>query len=578
MNQLPPLPLLALALCSLGLIFGGACGGSGESTSGFTGTGASSAGGSSTTGTGTGPATCGNGQPEPGKDCDPSIKGGAGPLGGLTCVLLGEGFSGGTLSCTADCEFDTSGCTKAVNCFNGTTTCSNPKCADQCADPCAPAALQAAPDPSMQSGDTTSHPSTLDSKCSSSAGTGPNVVYQVTAAVTGVLAIDLESGTDLDVSARTTCAQASTELACINHFVGGTFAQHLVVPCTAGQVFFVVVGGHGADDAGDFTLAVRSRPIVCGDDFTDPPEQCDDGNTVSGDGCSSTCQVESTETEPNNTVAEANAYVSPWYAQITPAGDVDVVSVQVASVPSGITAALADFDGHACEDGTMEAVLQILAPDGTTVLASEDAGLTDTCASVMATASQVGTYYVSVAASKLSASPTFPYKLDVTAAASMCGDGVVEPGEQCDPPSPPTCSATCQFIFSDHAPNCTCATANPFTGTAADPWYAQITPADDVNWVSFKVAAGTTGIDVYVDDNGDGDCPNDVIIAGAELVAPDCTTVIATNDGNGSTYCPSITATMGAGFTEGTYFVKVSAGPLGTGSTFDYRLRIETSP
>jgi cysteine-rich repeat protein len=31
---------------------------------------------------------------------------------------------------------------------------------------------------------------------------------------------------------------------------------------------------------------------VCGDGIVEPPEQCDDGNTVSGDGCSSTCQYE----------------------------------------------------------------------------------------------------------------------------------------------------------------------------------------------------------------------------------------------------------------------------------------------
>lgn len=31
---------------------------------------------------------------------------------------------------------------------------------------------------------------------------------------------------------------------------------------------------------------------VCGNKITEPPEQCDDGNTVSGDGCSATCKTE----------------------------------------------------------------------------------------------------------------------------------------------------------------------------------------------------------------------------------------------------------------------------------------------
>jgi cysteine-rich repeat protein len=32
---------------------------------------------------------------------------------------------------------------------------------------------------------------------------------------------------------------------------------------------------------------------LCGDGFTDPPEQCDDGNVSTGDGCTQTCRLES---------------------------------------------------------------------------------------------------------------------------------------------------------------------------------------------------------------------------------------------------------------------------------------------
>jgi cysteine-rich repeat protein len=568
----------ALSVCFLATILGGACGGGGESSTGFTGAGASgSTGGSGSTGSG--PASCGNGKPEAGKVCDPSIKDGMGGLEGLTCENIGKGFTGGTLTCTEDCTLNTTACTKTVNCFDGTTTCANPACTAECADPCGTDAVLAAPDPSTQMADTTSHPGKLDSKCSSSSGTGPNLVYQVKAATAGVLAIDLESDVDLGVSARTSCADATTEVACIDHFVSGSFEQHLVVPCTAGQVVFIVVGGYGPTDAGDFTLSIKSRPIVCGDGFRDPGEQCDDGNTASGDGCSSTCQLEPTETEPNNTVAQANAYSSPWYAQLSPAGDVDVVSVQVTSPPAGITATLSDFNnGYDCEAGTMEAVLQIIGPDGTTMLAHQDFGLTDACGSVSVVAEQAGTYYVTVAASMQSASPTFPYKLDVTAAASTCGNGMVDPGEQCDPPSA-TCSGTCQFVFAEKEPNNTSGTANPFTGSAADPWYAQISPAMDVDYVSFAVPAGTTQISVIVDDNGDGDCEGDKIVAKAELLAPDGATVLASNQGGASNYCPSLmVAPMGASFAAGTYFVRVSAGPLEAMATFDYRLRIELEP
>jgi hypothetical protein len=264
---------------------------------------------------------------------------------------------------------------------------------------------------------------------------------------------------------------------------------------------------------------------------------------------------------------------------VSPAGDVDVVSVSVGSAPSSISVTMNEIDVGACAAGEMESVLQILGPDGTTVLGADDTGLMGACAKVTATAAQTGTYYVRVAASPDSASSTFPYALDVQTAVSNCGDGVVQPGEQCDPPGP-TCTAACKFIFSEHEPNNTTATANAFTGTAADPWFAQISPAGDFDFVSFTVPAGETSIFVYVDDNGDGDCHTDTIIAKAELIAPDGSTVLASNEGSGSNYCPTIMATpMGAAsFPPGTYFVRVSAGTVDQSATFAYRLRITQNP
>lgn len=41
--------------------------------------------------------------------------------------------------------------------------------------------------------------------------------------------------------------------------------------------------------------ATRGENIVCGDGVTDPPETCDDGNTLAGDGCAANCTVESEE-------------------------------------------------------------------------------------------------------------------------------------------------------------------------------------------------------------------------------------------------------------------------------------------
>jgi cysteine-rich repeat protein len=42
----------------------------------------------------------------------------------------------------------------------------------------------------------------------------------------------------------------------------------------------------------NFTLQITCTPAVCGDGVANGLEQCDDGNTISGDGCSSTCTLE----------------------------------------------------------------------------------------------------------------------------------------------------------------------------------------------------------------------------------------------------------------------------------------------
>ena len=56
--------------------------------------------------------------------------------------------------------------------------------------------------------------------------------------------------------------------------------------------------GLGRDGGGATPLDVARADIpqvsgsVCGDGILSPPEQCDDGNAKSGDGCSTTCRVE----------------------------------------------------------------------------------------------------------------------------------------------------------------------------------------------------------------------------------------------------------------------------------------------
>jgi len=73
--------------------------------------GGSDGGGTDGGGTVDGGGNCGNGSVDPGEDCEPSWP--------LTSSCQEQGFGGGSLSCGADCMFDTMGCEVLATCGNG---------------------------------------------------------------------------------------------------------------------------------------------------------------------------------------------------------------------------------------------------------------------------------------------------------------------------------------------------------------------------------------------------------------------------------------------------------------------------
>ena len=68
------------------------------------------------------PDLCGNGQVDPGENCDGAL------LNNATCSLLG--FSGGNLACSSTCQFDVSACTGAT--ITPTVVASRTGCAAPC--------------------------------------------------------------------------------------------------------------------------------------------------------------------------------------------------------------------------------------------------------------------------------------------------------------------------------------------------------------------------------------------------------------------------------------------------------------
>lgn len=354
---------------------------------------------------------CGDGVVGPHEFCDGA------ELNNADCIVFG--YSSGVLRCDKNCAYDFSHCSGTELCFNGmdddgdrAIDCADSDCAAACAASCATATL--ALDPGHVNGNTSGHASEIASSCLPAGATsGPEVVFRVKAAVTGVLEAAVSSvGADFSLSVRKDCTDAASELVCrdLSAAVGAT--ETVRAPVTRGEEVFLVVDGADSNQAGIFALDLASRPIVCGDGKLDPGEECDDHNDASNDGCSSSCTLELDEIEPNETTLTATPYTDlPFIARISSPADIDVFSIVVSASNSMLTVDTLDLGDGACANGELDDRIEILAPDGH-VLASDDDGSAGFCAKASTSGLSPGTYYVRVKASGVATS--FPYNLDIS--------------------------------------------------------------------------------------------------------------------------------------------------------------------
>src|SRR5439155_21840626 len=77
-------------------------------------------------------------------------------------------------------------------------------------------------------------------------------------------------------------------------FIGDPAVLHTITGSPCGTNFFRVEGPglpHGGVETNLWSV-LGKKVSVCGNGMVEPGEQCDDGNTVDGDCCSSTCQFE----------------------------------------------------------------------------------------------------------------------------------------------------------------------------------------------------------------------------------------------------------------------------------------------
>jgi cysteine-rich repeat protein len=130
----------------------------------------------------------------------------------------------------------------------------------------------------------------------------------------------------------------SSEVDCRDTSGSGESIQFDAPPDT---VYWVFVDGYSSQ-TGNFRLDVSVSPS-CGDGIRDPFEQCDDGNTATGDGCDGSCRFEAQcaaipdaepnpETAPQQIVPACRSFLVP--AASMPLGDSDSFAVDL---PDGAT-------------------------------------------------------------------------------------------------------------------------------------------------------------------------------------------------------------------------------------------------
>ena len=375
----------------------------------------------STGGSGVDPSVCGNGTRETGEQCD-SVD-----LGGLQCADLG--FDTGALSCDSNCQLVLASCAGTERCFDGIDNdgdrdfdCADSDCAADCADSCS--VTGTLDENGATEGTLKGHATELAPYCSRTPQ-NPEVVYAVVPTADGFIDATLLASSGATLSARYDCADDSLEATC-------TSSSDLEIVAYRNETLYIVVEGDASDGFGFFELSLNLRVESCGNGAREAGEECDDGNQDGGDGCDASCAIELSETESNRSVNRADEYVDPFYGEIADGSDHDYIEVVVDEPPVAFFINTFDYGDGACTDGELDSTLELIAPDGATVLAEDDDSGAGYCASIeiQFDAAQAGSYYVVVSSSPFGSVTQFPYILDVTV--ELCGNGVSSPGEECD--------------------------------------------------------------------------------------------------------------------------------------------------
>lgn len=295
---------------------------------------------------------------------------------------------------------------------------------------------------------------------------------------------------------------------------------------------------------GGYELRARLTPTRCGNALLEAPagEQCDDGNTTPGDGCSATCRV-----EPDGVTAAPGR---SFTGDLDPAGDRDWYALDL-TAGQNVSAELSDGMGG-CPGDTR---LELLGPDGLTVLGSDDDDGPGSCSAIRplvdtwAAGLAAGRYFLRVSAFSPSA-VIRGYTLSIAISDNLCGNGRVETGEQCDDgnaTSSDGCSSTCAWE--------TVGTAMGAGAAFTD----AISPIGNVDFYAVVLQAGDSiRAETFAPTSGQCDTGVDTVL---RLLAADRTTQIATDDQDGIRSCSQLDPARDLevrNLAAGTYYLSVA--------------------
>ncbi len=331
----------------------------------------------------------------------------------------------------------------------------------------------------------------------------------------------------------------------------------------AGTYFLGVRAFSATGTVSAYQLQVVTLASGCGNGISEPSqnEQCDDGNTMAGDGCSATCTAEFLGTV--NGIGQDETFAD----SIDP-GQEDFFEV-VLDADGYINARTGAPVLDMCETGA-DTVLAVYDSSLMQVARNDDSGGTR-CSTIEATSSAnlltAGTYIVGVRAFSATATVS-AYEVQIQTVGTACGNGIPEPGEVCDDGNLMAgdgCDSMCQFegtIITETEPNNDIMGANDSTATiggGAVLLQGIIDPIGDVDIFSFTVPAGQTATLVASTGTDPVDptiCNEDTLIRLTDSMGMELTS----DDDGGEGLCSLIdgNADMAASaLAAGTYYVEV---------------------